>query len=381
MRDKPLYVHSPIYPRRELLDEYIDRIYSSGWLTNNGPLVDELETALARYLDVPFLVLTANGTAALQIALKASAPVGEVITTPFTFPATGQAITWCGNGVSFADIDPDTLSLDPAQVARQIHPGTTAILPVNLYGTAHHTSEMEALARRHGLPLIYDSAHCFGPPTPAQKKALLAGNAAVLSFHATKIFNTVEGGAVITRDENLYRRAKAMINFGMVDGVPSPLGTNAKMNELEAAFGLANLEDLDSHLQRRRAVSALYRRELRPLVDAGHIRIIPSANDSYLPVRFHDPDQVTPFDASLARVDIFGRRYFHPLQPGCDTSRVPIAREVTRRIYCLPLHSHVAREDVQEICGILQDQLPRHRPTHALEMESRGPVLATGARS
>lgn len=381
MRNKPLYVHSPIYPRRELLDEYIDGIYRSGWLTNNGPLVDELETALARYLDVPFLVLTANGTSALQIALKANCAAGEVITTPFTFPATGQAITWCGNGIRFADIDPDTLSLDPDQVVRQIHSRTSAIMPVNLYGTAHHTGDLESLARQHEVPLIFDSAHCFGPPTPAQKKALLSGTAAVLSFHATKIFNTVEGGAIVTRDEDLYRRAKAMINFGMVEGQPSLVGTNAKMNELEAAFGLANLTDLDTHLQRRQEGTAWYRQGLESLIEAGDIRVIPSANDSYMPLLFRDPDQVEPFNAALAAVSIFGRRYFHPLQPGCDVSRLPIAREVTRRIYCLPLHSHLEQEDVTEICDLLASTLECNRPTRPAGMLPLGMAQATEALS
>lgn len=356
-REKPLYVHSPIYPDRAILDQYIDRIYDSGWLTNNGPLVGELESALARYLDVPFLVLTSNGTVALQLALKASCLPGEVITTPFTFPATGQAVTWCGYRARFADIDPGSLNLDPAQLSRHMGPETRAILPVNVYGTTHHTEELEHFAEQHGLKLIFDSAHCFGPGSATQKLALLSGTAATLSFHATKIFNTIEGGAVVTRDPELYKKAKALTNFGMTNGVPSASGTNAKMNEFEAAFGLANLATIDGHLAKRQLVTEWYQRELKPLADAGDLRIINSANYSYMPILFRNHQEIEPFEQSLAIRNIFGRRYFRPLQPGCEPELLPVASDAAERIYCLPMHSNVQEQDVVEICRILQRQL------------------------
>lgn len=354
MRKKPLYIHSPIYPKRSVLDGYIDRIYESGWLTNSGPLVTELELELKAYLNVPYLVLTCNGTTALQVALRSTIEKGEVLSTAFTFAATGQAISWCGYQTLFADIDSKSLKLDPKLINSKVSDNTKVLLPVSIYGNAEHNQAYQDIADCLGLKLIIDAAHCFGSPTAAQQSSLLCGDAAVLSFHATKIFNTVEGGAIITRHKSVYEKAKQLVNFGMINGTPHLYGTNAKMNEIEAAFGLANLPNMNHHINQRAKRTIWYQEHLQTFVSNGAIKIVESANHSYFPILFKRARDLEVFDQALKNRLIFGRRYFNPLQPGCRPEELPIAASVADRIFCLPLHFEVSKDDILEISSVLE---------------------------
>lgn len=356
-RTEPLLVQCPSLPDRELLNSYIDRIYKAKWITNNGQLVQELEKTLSDFLDVPFLVLTANGTSALQLALKLYNIDQEVITTPFTFAATGQAIDWVGAKAVFADIDSNSLCLSPKSVAKKITKHTQAILPVNVYGRTAHNQEFENLAKQHQLKLIYDGAQSFSAPSLHQKLALSSGDATALSFHATKIFNTIEGGALILKSERDYKKAKSLINFGFAEGLPSATGTNAKMNEFEAAFGLANLTAVNKQIQIRKTLTKEYFKQLKDIDERQKIRIIKSPNYAYMPIQFADEASLFKADEILKQHNIFGRRYFHPLQPGCDPLTLPIANSVSSRAYCLPLHGNMTIQDVKEIALLLKHAL------------------------
>jgi dTDP-4-amino-4,6-dideoxygalactose transaminase len=356
-RNEPLLVQCPCLPDRKLLDHYIDQIYDAKWITNNGQLVQRLEKELTDFLDVPYLVLTANGTSALQLALKLYDIDQEVITTPFTFAATGQAIKWVGAEPVFADIDKKSLCLSPKAVAKKITKRTQAILPVNVYGRTAHNQEFESLAKTHKLKLIFDGAQSFSPPSLHQRLALTSGDATALSFHATKIFNTIEGGALILKSEDDYKKAKSLINFGFRVGLPSENGTNAKMNEFEAAFGLANLETINKQIEIRKHLTEEYKQQLADVEASGKIRLIKSPNYAYLPIQFSDEATLLSIDKALQEQNIFGRRYFHPLQPGCEPSSVPKARAISNQAYCLPLHGNMSVADTHEIALILKAAL------------------------
>ncbi|RKF19646.1 DegT/DnrJ/EryC1/StrS family aminotransferase [Alginatibacterium sediminis] len=361
IREKALLVQSPSLPDREVLNGYIDEIYKSRWLTNNGHLVQELEKKLTGYLDVPYLVLTANGTSALQLALKLFNIDKEVITTPFTFAATGQAIEWVGAKPVFADIDKRSLCLCPKQVSNKISPHTQAILPVNVYGRTAHNTELEELARRHNLKLIYDGAQSFGPPSLHQKTALTSGDATALSFHATKIFNTVEGGALILKSEEDYLKAQSLINFGYQDGKPGHVGTNAKMNEIEAAFGLANLEHINKEIVYRKLLTEAYKDQLADFSNSNLLKLTKSPNYAYFPLQFIDEQMLLKVDQALKVQNVFGRRYFYPLQPGSVADDLPVASRVARNSYCLPLHCNMTKDDVTMICDTIRTAvLPAH---------------------
>ncbi|MGY5449737.1 DegT/DnrJ/EryC1/StrS family aminotransferase [Agarivorans sp. MS3-6] len=360
IRTEPLLVQCPSLPDRDILNQYIDRIYQAKWITNNGQLVQELERELTTYLDVPYLVLTANGTTALQLALKLFNVEQEVITTPFTFAATGQAINWIGAKPVFADIDSKSLCLSPQSVAEKITDKTQAILPVNVYGRTAHHEEFEELAKQHNLKLIYDGAQSFSTPSLHQKLALNSGDATILSFHATKIFNTIEGGALILNNESDYLQAKAMTNFGFSDGFPAEVGTNAKMNELEAAFGLANLHKVDLEIAKRKELTTAYLEKLGAMTE---LNLVSSPNYSYMPVIFDSEMTLLSVAESLAESNIFGRRYFHPLQIGSDPKLLPTASSISQRIYCLPLHNNMDIDDVTTICTLIEQAVIRNQHT------------------
>ncbi|GAB1620165.1 DegT/DnrJ/EryC1/StrS family aminotransferase [Agarivorans albus] len=357
LRTEPLLVQCPSLPDREVLNSYIDKVYEAKWITNNGQLVQELEQSLTEFLDVPYLVLTSNGTAALQLALKLYDIEKEVVTTPFTFAATGQAINWVGAKAVFADIDSKSLCLSPSSVADQITTKTQAILPVNVYGRTAHNQEFENLARKHNLKLIYDGAQSFAAPSLHQKLALNSGDATALSFHATKVFNTIEGGALILKSKEDYLKAKALINFGFSAGLPGKVGTNAKMNELEAAFGLANLKDIEYQLTTRKALTEEYLSRLAELEKLKLIRVIKSPNFSYMPVLFRDEATLLSVDKLLKQHNIFGRRYFHPLQPGCELESTAVAQAISSTAFCLPLHTNMTIKCVNEVVEIIKQAL------------------------
>ena len=364
---KKIAVTRPLLPPLEDLQPYLEEIWASGWLTNGGPMHARLERELAAHLGVEHLSLFSNGTLALILGLRALGITrGEIVTTPFTFVATTQAITWAGAEPVFADIDPETLNIDPERLAAAITPRTRAIMPVHVYGRACPVGPIAEIARAHGIPVIYDAAHAFG--IRHQGKSLLRhGHMSMLSFHATKVFSTVEGGAMVCRDAKTKARLDRLRNFGIVDETTIPeLGLNAKMNEVQAAFGLVALRHVDAAIARRRDIDAFYRR----LLDDVRGIAIPSrlANDdhnaSYFPILVDDDHPLgrDGLQTLLHEHDIQARRYFFPLTsalsgycglPSADPARLPVATEIARRVLCLPIHADLTDDQVERIADLV----------------------------
>lgn len=350
-------------PDRALLDRYIDGIYERRWLTNNGPLVCELTNRLEAYLGVTNLLLVANGTLALQIAFKLLELKGEAVTTPFTFAATSSALLWEGVRPRYADIDPTGFNIDPQSLEARINTNTSAIVPVHVYGNPCRTEEIKRVASRHGLPVIYDAAHAFGV-TVGGESVLRAGDIATLSFHATKLFHTVEGGALIIRDDAQFERAREMINFGFdAKGRIARLGNNSKMSELHAAVGLATLDSIDSVISTRRMLIAEYRRGL-----AGKVTFqewAPEANEcaAYMPILLSDAQQTQRVCERLNEAGVYPRRYFSPALHEAalfeDGTHAPVAADIAGRVLCLPIYAELETAQVLEIVRLIVAELER----------------------
>jgi dTDP-4-amino-4,6-dideoxygalactose transaminase len=361
-------VTKPYLPSREKLDKYIDGIYERQWLTNNGQLVQELTQRLEDYLGVENLLLVANGTLALQIAYRAlgvsDATPGaqpEAITTPFTFIATASALKWDGVQPVFADIDPNTWCLNPANIEAAITPNTRAIVPVHVFGNACDVEAIRAIAQQHNLKVIYDASHAFGV-NYKDESLLKHGDAATLSFHATKLFHTGEGGAIIFKRKEDLERAKKMINFG-ITGPESieELGINAKMNELQAAMGLCVLDEMEDNLKARAAVWCRYEQALS---QALQLQAKPEAlnyNYAYFPVVFESEEQAVRVAATLKENGVLARRYFYPSLDSLElvNGRVncQVSRWIARRILCLPLYSGLETESSKSIINKIKEAL------------------------
>jgi dTDP-4-amino-4,6-dideoxygalactose transaminase len=339
----------------------ISGFWDSRWLTNNGEKVLALESALQTYLGAPHVVLFSNGHLALEAVLRVAGLSGEVITTPFTFASTTHALVRLGLTPVFADVRPDTCTLDPEKIEALITPRTTAILPVHVYGHYCDVAAIDRIAHNYHLKVIYDAAHAFGG-TLAGQSAAAFGDAAMYSFHATKVFHTVEGGAIACQSTELAEKLRLERNFG-ITGPESTVevGGNAKMNEFQAAMGLCNLRHLDEELVQRRRVCALYRKRL---ATAKGLRMSPEHagdNYAYFPVFFEDP--AFPRDAAyamLAAHDIYARKYFYPLTSAfaCYTGRfdpdaTPIAKHLSEGVLTLPLYPDLCDADVNRICDLL----------------------------
>ncbi len=364
MQNKPIYVTMPALPPLDEFVHYLEGIWSRRVLTNQGPLHQEFEQLLAAYLEVPHLSLFSSGTAALVTALQALDLTGEVITTPFSFVATSNAIMWNGLTPVFVDIDPDTLNLDATQIEQAITPKTTAILAVHCYGYPCDTSEIGAIATRHGLKVIYDAAHAFGV-RDGNGSILKHGDLSVVSFHATKVFNTFEGGAVICGSAELKSRLDQLKNFGLASEteMASP-GLNGKMSEINAAMGLVQLRHINDAITARKVVDARYR---AALANVRGIRCLEGSakapNFSYFPVLITDdfPISRDELHALLKEENIYARRYFYPLL--CDLgaySHLPsatgdfgVARPSSERIMCLPIYPDLAWHDVDRIVATI----------------------------
>ncbi len=361
MSDKPLYVTEPALPPFEQFEPLLREIWASHRLTNGGPYHDQLEAALAAYLAVPRVSLLANGTLALMLALKALEVEGEVITTPYSFVATTHALMWSGCTPVFADIDPLSLNLDPAAVEAAITPRTRAILAVHVYGRPCDTAGLQAVAERHGLRLIYDAAHAFGVRLDTDS-LMAAGDAAILSFHATKVFHTFEGGAIVCRDEALKARIDLLRNFGF-KGETRVLATgiNAKMNELQAAFGCLTLSNIDGEIAARARIAARYDAAFARLPGLRLLAPLPGVtrhNHGYYPL-FVEPGFTLSRDALYDRLreqNIIARRYFYPLisdfdmyraAPGAD--HLPVARRMADTVLCLPLYGALGDDEVSRV--------------------------------
>ena len=346
-------------PNKEKYQSYVDRIFESGWLTNNGSLLQELERRLANYLGVKNIILVANGSFALQLAYKALALEGEVITTPFSFAATTSTLAWEGLKPVFADINPKTFNIDPAQIEAQITPNTSAIVPVHVFGNPCDVEAIQSIADKHKLKVVYDAAHAFGSECKDQS-VLNFGDISTLSFHSTKLFHTIEGGAVITNDDELAKKVRLMINFGISSPTAiESVGTNAKMNEFEAAMGLCVLDEIDIIRQRREDIWQVYTNELSNVVEIQQWNEHGKNNCAYAPVLFESEEQLLKIEAKLKEKDILPRRYFYPsldtLEYVNSKQVCEHSRDIASRILCLPMYPNLDDNNIKKIISLIKE--------------------------
>ena len=345
-------------PDKKKYQTYVDKIYTSGWITNNGPLVRELEQRLADYLGVKNIVLVANGTVALEIAYRLLKLTGEIITTPFSFVATTSSIVSNGLQPVFADIDPTSFNIDPKNIENKITDQTSAIVPVHVFGNACDVEEIERIANKHDLKVIYDTAHAFGVKYKGDS-VLNHGDVSTLSFHATKLFHTIEGGALIIKDDALVQEARYLINFG-IDGPDSvkTLGTNAKMNEFEAAMGLCVLDDMEMILQQRQLVYDRYHELLKTSVQFQDMNLESTQNYSYFPVVFETEEKTLSVQKALNDNGVFPRRYFYPSLDTLDylntDQTMTISRDIAKRILALPIYPDLTEKEQAKIINIIK---------------------------
>lgn len=367
MSDKPVYVTQPYLPPLDEFLPYLEQIWANKTLTNGGPMHQQLEQALCEYLGVEHIALFNNGTIALLTALQSLRVTGEVITTPYSFVATAHSLLWNGIKPVFVDIDPVTLNMDPARIEAAITPQTTAIMPVHCYGHPCDVDAIQKIADTYNLRVIYDAAHAFGVQD-AGGSLLRHGDLSVLSFHATKVFNTFEGGAIVCPDAKTKQRINHLKNFGFVDEVTviAP-GINGKMSEINAAFGLLQLKHIDHALARRAAIDARYRaglagiKGIHVVEEAGQT----VANHSYFPLLVED-DYPLDRDALYQRLkdnNIFGRRYFYPLisnfsmysgMTSAQRNNLPVANRIAEKVLCLPIYPALNDQDIDRIIDVVR---------------------------
>ncbi|QUE30986.1 DegT/DnrJ/EryC1/StrS family aminotransferase [Francisella philomiragia] len=348
-------------PNIDKYKQYVDQIYASGQITNNGPLVRELEQRLAIYLGVRNIILVSNGTVALEIAYRALGIRDFAITTPFSFVATTSSLVANGIKPIFVDINEKTFNIDPNKIIDQITPNTTAIVATQVFGNPCDVETIEKIAKEYNLKVVYDAAHAFGVKYKGQS-VLNYGDISTLSFHATKLFHTIEGGALITNDDALAERARFLINFGIKNAEEiSHLGTNAKMNEFEAAMGLCVLDDIDIIHNARVAIAEKYKSDLQGLVEFQEFNFNATENYSYFPILFKSEEQLKRVQHALKNQDIFPRRYFYP---SLDTlsyiepeQYMPISRDISKRIMCLPIYHGLGESMQEQIISIIKDSL------------------------
>ncbi|MBV1916147.1 MAG: DegT/DnrJ/EryC1/StrS family aminotransferase [Pseudomonadales bacterium] len=348
-------------PDKEKYKKYIDQIYANGWVTNRGPLVRELEQRLAEYLGVKNLVLVANGTVALEIAYRTLDIKDYVITTPFSFVATTSSLVTNGLKPVFSDINPDTLNINPQNITNSITKNTSAIVPVHVFGNACDVEQIDNIAKENDLKVIYDAAHAFGVNYKGQS-ILNYGNISTLSFHATKLFHTIEGGALVINDDDLVEKARYLINFGIENRESIPeLGTNAKMNEFEAAMGLCMLDEIESVLEERKAVFENYKLALEGVVKLQKPNTHSSNNHGYFPILLENENQMDQVQQALNRHEIHPRRYFHPslntlsyIEPKQD---MPISQDISKRILSLPIYPELTKKEQVNIINVIQGAL------------------------
>ena len=348
-------------PDKEKYKRYIDQIYKNGWVTNNGPMVKLLEKRLAEYLGVRNIVLVSNGTVALEIAYRIFGIQGNVITTPFSFVATTSSLATNGLNPLFADIDAQTLNIDPRKIEEIITADTSAIVPVHVFGNACEVEDIEAIARKYNIKLIYDSAHAFGVKYKG-KSILNYGDISTLSFHATKNFHTIEGGALIINDDSLVEKVRYLINFGIKNAEEIPeLGTNAKMNEFEAAMGLCVLDDMQDLDKKRMIMHELYKKELEGIVKFQQKNKDSTQNYSYFPILLESEAQLKKIEKALNLKAIFPRRYFYP---SLDTlgyikpkQICKISRDISSRILCLPIYPGLETKQQKLIIEVIKNVL------------------------
>ena len=379
-------VTKPFLPKVNEFEEYIHSIWERQWLTNNGPLVNELELKLKNYLEIKHLLFVSNGTMALQIAIKALGLKGEIITTPFSFVATTNSIVWEGCKPVFVDIDEETFNIDPKKIEAAITPQTSAILATHVYGNPCDIDAIQEIADRYSLKVIYDAAHCFG--TKYKNKSVFAyGDVSTTSFHATKVFHTIEGGAVFTQCPDLLKKMALMRNFGH-DGPDefSELGINGKNCEFHAAMGLCNLKEIDEILDKRRLLSFYYWKALANL-EARYPKLNENLdyNYAYFPVLFDSEDLMLRCLKELENEKVYCRRYFYPslsTLPFVTSPHMPVCDSVSRRILCLPLYHTLTSSDLDLITRVILRVQNYDRPAeverlnHMIPVNNLKPVFA-----
>lgn len=369
MEEKIITVTSPLMPELTELNELLKDIWNRKWITNNGHYHKELENALCEYLKVPYISLFTNGTLPLITALQALRITGEVITTPYSFVATTHSLWWNGIKPVFVDIDPNTGNIDPDKIEAAITPRTTAIMPVHVYGNPCDTVRIKEIADKYGLKVIYDAAHAFGVEVNGES-VLNAGDMSTLSFHATKVYNTVEGGALVIHDAETKKRIDYLKNFGFAGEttVVAP-GINSKMDEVRAAYGLLNLKQVDSAIEARHQVAIKYREALRNVEGISFFDDIHGVkhNYAYFPI-FVDAEKYgmtrDELYFKMKEHNVLGRRYFYPLISAFSTYRglesanpdnLPEAHKMADRVICLPMHHGLSYRDIDIIMGIVKE--------------------------
>ena len=365
MKENKIFVTKATLPPKEEFLQYVDKIWNSAWLTNMGDVHNQLEKRLSEFMDGMEVVLTVNGHLALELALQSLKIEGEVITTPFTFASTTHAIVRNGLKPVFCDIKKDDFTIDPEKIEKLINKNTKAIMPVHVYGNICDVEAIESIAKKYGLYVIYDAAHTFGERYKGKSVADF-GNMSVFSFHATKVFNTIEGGAIALRDKNIRKSLDFLKNFGIADKENVPyVGSNAKMNEFAAAMGLCNMRHLREYIEKRRNISEIYTERLS---DLKGIRLNKYNNDTvynyaYFPIVVENENRDELYE-SLARENIFARKYFYPCtnayecySKSFDANDTPIASDISKKVLTLPIYPDLEATDVERICDIIRREL------------------------
>ena len=369
----PITVTQPFFPPLEEFIPCLEDIWKRKWITNKGYYHEELEKELCEYLDVPYISLFANGTLSLLVALRVLGITGEVITTPYSFVATTHVLWWSNIKPVFVDVEEKTGNLDPEKIEAAITSRTTAIVPVHVYGNPCNTEAIQQVADRHGLKMIYDAAHAFGVEKDGES-ILTAGDLSSLSFHATKAYNTAEGGALVCHDKTTKQQVDYLKNFGFAGETEVIMpGINCKMDEIRCALGLLNLKYVDSSIIKRREIAFEYRRELQDIPGIAMQDEIPHVkpNYSYFPI-FVDKDKYgmsrDELYEKLKSHNIFGRRYFYPLLSAfspynnLDSAKpenLPVATKLANTVICLPIHNGLNKDDVINIAAKIKNQVKK----------------------
>lgn len=365
--DKQITVTSPLLPNLEEFNLMLKEIWNSKWITNNGQFHQQLEQNLAEYLGVPYVSLFTNGTLPLLTALQALRVTGEVITTPYSFVATTHCIWWSGCKPVFVDIDPATGNIDPDKIEAAITPKTTAIMPVHVYGKPCDTQRIQEIADKYGLRVIYDAAHAFGVKVDGES-ILNAGDMSTLSFHATKVYNTLEGGAMIMQDKEMKKRVDYLKNFGFANEIEviAP-GINSKVDEVRAAYGILNLRQVDAAIEARHQVAIKYREALRSVDGISFMDDMPGVrhNYSYFPI-FVDAEKYgmtrDELYFKMKEQNVLSRRYFYPLisefstyrgLPSATKENLPNAHKMADSVICLPMHHALGEDDIERILKLI----------------------------
>ncbi len=367
MADKQITVTSPLLPNLDEFNAMLKEIWASKWITNNGQFHKQLEKALCEYLKVPYISLFTNGTLPLLTALQALRITGEVITTPYSFVATTHSIWWNGCRPVFVDIEEETCGIDPNKIEVAITPKTTAIMPVSCYGKPCKMNEIQAIADKYGLKVIHDAAHAFGVEVNGESW-VSKGDLISLSFHATKVYNTLEGGAMVMHDEATKKRVDFLKNFGFAGEteVVAP-GINSKMDEVRAAYGLLNLKQVDEAIEKRHQVAIKYRNALRNVPGIRFFDDMPGVrhNYSYFPIFINAEEFGMTRDELYFKMradGVLGRRYFYPListfstyrsLPSAGAENLPVANKVANEVICLPMHHELSDAEIERILDLI----------------------------